>query len=346
MNLVESIGEDCYNLLISNLLTLLDKLAVAFCCKDHYKSLDKTLLLGSKAIQQYMDNHGYLYENFTPRLSPDCIIYGGFIFHVLMNTYDEDSDIDIIHYDTVSKDDEIIYSPVKTLTINRGKYNNLPVTYENCDQYLGNNKGTGMFIYLLNHIKEDGSSSDNLHYQHMTLLKETMSLKRYLNRTCDLDITKNYYDSKTDRIHIYSLDKLWERRDEIDVRVSYNRKFAHFNHIYHWTIKDFYYNYDLVISRVEKYRHRGINIISLHKYNSEQYLQYLTNIYHLDFKEPKDLISTLYRPTLQRYLNLSIEPFNRLIFQLDLEVDSIKEGTPEETKLFENYYDNFVMRKF
>jgi hypothetical protein len=337
ISLVSFIGVDCYNFVIDKSHTLLDKLALAYCCKDHYKFLNKKLLSGSRAIENYMKKNGYKYENFTARLSPECIIYGGFIFHVLMNTHDERSDVDIIHY--MEKDGS--YLPIKTLTVNRGCKNTFSATYDDCDQYLISDNGTGMFMYLLNHIKEDGSSNDGLHYQHLTLLRETPSLKYYLNKTCDLNVTKNYYDPKTDRIYIYSLDKLWERKDEADPIISYNKRFAHYNYDEQWCIDQYYEHYDHILSRIQKYKERGMNITLLNKYNSQEYLKHLSDVYHLaDITiSPYPLIHTTASNAFP------IVSLNYLILNLNLETKTLERGTEREKKISENYYSNFVAPK-
>lgn len=279
ISLVSFIGVDCYNIIIDKSSTLLDKLALAFCCTDHYKFLDKRLLSGSKAIKHYMETYGYKYENFISRLNPDYIIYGGFIFHVLMNSYDNKSDINIIHYEKESKG---IYSPLKIYSLDDKRIKNYCYAL---DTILDN--GSIVPHNLLNHIRTDCTSSDGLYYQHLNLLKQTPSLKYYLNEICDLNVTKNYYDPKTDRIYIYSLDKLWGRKDSIDPRISCNRKFLHSHCFDIYRLWRYHRDYKFVLSKIEKYRKRGINITLLHNFNSFQYLKYLENIYHLTDRHAK-----------------------------------------------------------
>jgi hypothetical protein len=200
--------------------------------------------------------------------------------------------------------------------------------------------GTTMFQYVLNHINSDATSSDGLVYQHLNLLNKTLSLKHYLDKTCDLNVTKNYYDPKTDRIYIYSLDKLWERIDNVDPRISYNRKLAHF-HSDVWNINSFHRLYGSIFSRIQKYEKRGINITLLHDLNSHQYLKYLENIYHLtDIRISNDL-------SYKHYIDSSfpLDKLNKLIIYLDLEANPVKIGSNRETQITNDYHSIFFQRK-
>jgi hypothetical protein len=100
-NILRLLGPYCYNI-IANKLSYIDLLALIYSCKDHYKHIETKLLSGRFHIERYMINHNYQYDNFLARLSPECIIYGGFMFHVIMNTCDKESDIDIIHYQQIN----------------------------------------------------------------------------------------------------------------------------------------------------------------------------------------------------------------------------------------------------
>ncbi len=309
-DLITILSNDCYQIIANN-LCYIDLMALIYCCSQHFHSINPGLLSARHHIQRYMNNHGLKYKNFLPRLSSECIIFGGFIFNTIMNVFDKDSDIDILHYRTLNE----LYRPIQKLEVNRGKYNTFPAIYDNCDANL---EGTGYCHYPMTHIKDDGSSSDGIKYHHLTLLFVCDSFEMYLDKVCDMDITKSYYDHKTDRIRVKSLDKLWERRDEIDLRYSYNVRFAHFNWSKMWDMEEYYNNYRRCCERVEKYRRRGINIVSSHNYNEKEYLLYLENVYHLDFPHKKH--KYVEKQNLLNKINDVIERYNLEFSELRFDV--------------------------
>lgn len=261
--------------IVTDYLCYIDYVALQFVCKNYYLAINK--IHPSRFIEEYMYKYGLKYENFLARLSPMCIIMGGFISNMVLDTFDKKSDIDIIHYQMNGE----MFDMIDTLRVHRGLYNTQLITYDNCCEQLRNLDGTGMFCYPLNLIKEDGSSSDGVKYQHLTLLYKTNSLGQYLDDTCDLDITKIYYDGH--RIRMKNIWKFFERRDETDVRISYAKSFRCYNWDLKWTLFEYSNLYSRSLERVKKYQERGINIKILYGADAKQNLLRLINIYGLDF---------------------------------------------------------------
>jgi hypothetical protein len=223
-----------------------------------------------------MSRHNLKYENFAARIPQNAVVYGGFMFNVVMDNYDKDSDVDIIHYNFVDGK----YQPTQSITVNRGKYNTLSVTYENCDKYITSQDGSGMYCYPLIEIKIDGSSTDGLMYQHLTLLHKTTTISEYLDRHCDLDITKIYYDGE--KIKIKDVWKLLERRDETDLRINYQKSLNFYNWDEKWSLNEYYRIYNRCYKRAQKYINRGIKIKFLYGKSSFEHLKYLMDCYMLD----------------------------------------------------------------
>jgi hypothetical protein len=97
----------------------------------------------------------------------------------------------------------------------------------------------------------------------------------------------------------------------------------------------FHRDYKFVLSKIEKYRKRGINITLLHNFNSFQYLKHLENIYHLTDLEIYDDSDDM---------GFDDSPFNtliRLIQTLNLETKTFKPNSKRTLRFIDALYSRF-----
>ena len=293
-NLVNELTIDVYNTILLQ-LSYIDILATMFVCKTHYEYVDKNILTPTNVIQRYMNKHNLQYDNFLARLTETCVIYGGFVYNVIMDYFDSSSDIDILHF---SKN--VSYDPAKSITVKRGWNNDIIVTYD-CE--------TIHFKLGYTIIKEDGSSSDGILYQHVNLAHSTSSLNNYFDNACDFDISKSYITHDMSRFQIKNLYKYFNRQDDILQNKFYKSSFSHTSHSRKWTI-DWYIDYcEHLNLRLERYRKKGITF-SGSLVDSRKYYQKLISNYNIEenaFDEYIDLNIFTNIFTRLKYLDLASE---------------------------------------
>ena len=346
---LNNISTDILNY-IAFYLCYIDLLSLINISWKHFKTIDRKYVKANYIIEKYMKRHGLKFENFAARTPKNSIVFGGFIFNVIFDNFDPldiKSDIDVLHYDTCEtdivttsdgKEESLhprIYKVCSKITLNRGQENTFTYTNNNCDQMIKNPDGSGMFCYPLNLIKVDGSSSDKIIYQHLTLLHDTDSLPKYLDKHCDMDIAKCYCHNN--KIYIRDLNKMFTRTDKISIINCYNKSLRFYNWWLKWSINEFYRLYDRICDRINKYRKRGINVEVDKELTSKEYLKELINIYGLncDIKDnPYDPAPKIYTSDEQNILYMK-----KIVNKYDLFDVKISESVM--TKLRRPYQDDY-----
>jgi hypothetical protein len=319
-------------------LCYIDLLALNETCKIIYKNIDKIYFKADYIIKRYMDHHNLKYENYIARVKEDCVIFGGFIFNVIFDIYDPVSDIDVLHY----KYEDNIYKTCSKVIITKGKYNTYVQEYNECDKMINNKDGTGWFCYPLNLIATDGSSSDNILYQHVTLLTNSESISKYLDTHCDLDITKNYcYNNK---IYIKNLNNMFLRVEYADIMKCFIKTFRFYNWIFKWSLCEYYRLYDRCLERITKYTNRGINIIVDKQLNSTEYLRKLINNYNLQY----NLVCPVEKLFAYRNDDATeniIKKLKDIIYKYDLECECRTKGITKSLITLQNNMDEIFINE-
>lgn len=276
----QNLNADCINLIILN-LCYLDGLAAKYTCKHLHLSVSAIHFEPERIIRKYMSKYGLIYENFRIRTSENFYVFGGFMFGLVLDKHFDCSDIDMVHF---TKMNDSTISPVEKITLRRGRENQWQHDYYDCLKTIDPERQQYEdFSYPLNLIKTDGSSSDGIRYQHLTLLKPCKSIGKYIDLTSDLEVTKIYYDGET--IKFSNIWGMFERKCTYDINKAYVKSM----YCYGCPLSDapsFCNMHDRLRERVEKYHNRGISITMIDDRTPKRQLKEIYDIYGIDIDPP------------------------------------------------------------